>query len=72
MSAEASAVSVENLTKVFKGAIGRRPFTAVRSSMLPGILFVVLFFVLVVRGIFVLRRFFGVLMKARTHCFRRP
>ena len=31
MSAEAPAVSVENLTKVFKGAIGRRPFTAVRD-----------------------------------------
>ena len=31
MSAEIPAVSVENLTTVFKGAIGRRPFTAVRE-----------------------------------------
>jgi ABC-2 type transport system ATP-binding protein len=31
MSDAAPAVSVENLTKVFKGAIGRRPFTAVRD-----------------------------------------
>jgi ABC-2 type transport system ATP-binding protein len=31
MSHETPAVSVENLTKVFKGVIGRRPFTAVRD-----------------------------------------